>query len=121
MSLRSCVQENVRQMFAALGDLAVLAVFVKQSDETYNATTGAVSEDATELSVRLVVQDFQQNLIDGDRIKADDQVAYGAILDFGDVVPAVQDQIRFDNIVWQIFDVQQDVAQSYYRLHVRRA
>ena len=63
---------------------------------------------------------FDDNTINNDTILATDLVALVDAADLGTTTPVDQMPILVDSVQHQIVDAQNDMAQSLWRLHIRR-
>ncbi len=121
MGLRDTIQGAVETAFAALGDVPELCTYTQYGSSSYAATTGVITPSTTaQTSVPVILDAYEMQELDNDRILDTDQKALIASNDLT-MTPQVSDTItRPDESVWRVEAVGTDPAGAMWELQVRK-
>ena len=117
MSLLTTVQSAVQTAKDATVSLWQSITYKDQSSATYNTSTGAVTQTATDYSVKALITKYDQEDI-ADHILATDLKAM-LLVDELTPTPSNDDTVVYNSVEYSIVDFQQDVSQSLWYLQLR--
>jgi hypothetical protein len=118
MSLATSLQNVASKIMAKLGGEVTIRRITPSS---YNATTGAVTETATNIDVRGVLEDVNIREVN-ELVQAGDKRLIVAAKDLNGTVPTTVDKVVINTVVHQIIRIQtieQDNTAITYELILR--
>jgi hypothetical protein len=117
MALASSLQKTASKLMGKFGGALT---YRRVASGTYNASTGAVTETATDYAIRGVLQDVNAREVN-DLIQASDKRLFIAAVDLA-ITPGTADRVVIGNVSHQIIRVQtieQDNQAITYELILR--
>jgi hypothetical protein len=122
LNLKKLAAKVEKIAFDLASDLVQNAVYSQTTDPKYNATTGAeVSPTVPTANVSAMILQFDEKEIDGKEVKVGDERVLIRAVDFGALVPDLDDEmLGADNIKRQVIGVTLDATKTLYTFHMRR-
>lgn len=118
MGLQATIQNAVASVKTATLDLWSDVTYKVTAPSSYNTSTGAVTSTSTSTSIKVLLESFSENQIDGHAIKATDLKATFLQDDLSGT-PDVNDLVTYLSKDWSVVNVKQDSANATWEVQLR--
>ena len=120
MGLQATIQNAVKSIFTAVGDIAKTATYTINPNSSYNPVTGAVTTTGTAQTISVIRDEYQSNEIDGQSILNTDVRFLTPVVDFTGT-PTTNDTITIDGVTYNVVGMpEKDPADAMYVIQARK-